>query len=128
MRKNYTCVGACIDIEGLSVLRFDLVDTHFQIQKTITVDKMPSYDCVLRCIEELAAIETGQHVQTIDVLSNFPISLKTYIINNHTLPHTVRLKTTPVSDDKQNMILNLMNIISQIELLQNNQTSYQSLL
>lgn len=118
MRRNYTCIGGYIDIEGLALVRFDLVDREFRILKTVT-EPEPTYDKTLKRIVELAGHEyiTKIDIETIDVLSNFGSTLKNHIIQNHNTDHQVRVKTTPVSDQKEDMILNLRNIANQNRII-----------
>jgi len=111
MRTNYTCVGGYIDIEGLALVRFDLVDHNFRILKTV-IETVPTYDVALKRIDELAALEATIDIETIDVLSNFGSTLKNHIIQNHKTEHQLRVKTTPVGDQKEDMVLNLMNIMN----------------
>jgi len=112
MRTNYTCIGAYIDIEGLALVRFDLVNHNFRILKTV-IETVPTYDIALKRIDELAVSEASIDIETIDVLSNFGSTLKNRIIQNHNTEHQIRVKTTPVGDQKEDMILNLLNIMNQ---------------
>ena len=112
MRKNYCCIGAYIDIEGLALVRFDLVDREFRILKTVT-ETVPTYDKALEWIDELAGCIATISIETIDVLSNFGSTLKNHILQNHTSDHPLRVKTTAVTNQKEDMILNLLNIVNQ---------------
>jgi hypothetical protein len=114
MRNNYTCIGAFISIDGLSMVRFDLLGTQYRILETIVEETMPSYYLVVKHIEDLSNLGT-ETVFRMDVLTNFETSLKSYVLNNHKSQHIIRIRTTP--QDSQNQILNLRNIISQERLI-----------
>jgi len=112
MRKNYCCIGAYIDIEGLALVRFDLVDREFRILKTIS-ETVPTYDKALERIDELSVCIATVSIVTIDVLSNFGSTLKSHILQHHRSDHPLRVKTTDVREQKEDMILNLLNIVNQ---------------
>ena len=116
MRRNYTCIGAYIDIEGLALVRFDLVDREFRVLNTI-VETLPTYDKALERIDELARVIANTPIETIDILSNFGSTLKNHIIQNHSIEHQLRVKTTPVRDQKEDSILNLLNIVNQSRII-----------
>jgi hypothetical protein len=113
MRTEYTCIGAYIDIEGLSLVLFNLKDTKYTLQKAVIIPEMPTYDETLRRILELAAIKTGVDIQTIDILSNFSSSLKNTILYKNNSPYVLRVKTTVIKEQMEDMFLNLRNVIGQ---------------
>ena len=116
MRTDYTCIGAYIDIEGLALVRFDLVDRQFRILQTV-IQLKSNYDRALKEIEALASIKPTIDIETIDVLSNFGSTLKNHIIQNHSSDHHIRIRTTPASEQKEDMIMNLLNIVNQERIL-----------
>jgi hypothetical protein len=111
VRTNYTCIGAYIDVEGFALVRFDLVDRQFRILRTIT-ETVPTYDKALSQIKALASEDATIDIQTIDILSNFGSTLKNHIVQNCS-DDRFRVRTTPASEQKEDMILNLLNIANQ---------------
>lgn len=115
MRTDYTCIGAYIDVEGFALVRFDLVDRQFRILRTIT-ETVPTYDKVLSQIKALASEDATIDIQTIDILSNFGSTLKNHIIQNCS-DDRFRVRTTPASEQKEDMILNLLNVANQNRII-----------
>jgi len=116
MRTTYTCIGGCVDIDGFSLIRFDLVDTKFRLLRSVTSPK-PGYDTILREIEKLADSPTTTEIQTMDVLGDFGDTLKTFIVKNNTSQHKIRIRSTDSANRREDMILNLMNAINQERLI-----------
>lgn len=129
MRTEYTCIGAYIDIEGLSLIRFNLKDTKFTIHKSVVMPGMPTYDETLKKILELAATKTDSDIETMDILSNFTSSLKNTILYKNNSPHVLRVRTTEIKEKMEDMILNLFNLIGQnrISVEANEQTVVNAL-
>ena len=111
MRTNYTCIGAHIDIEGLSLVRFDLVEGKFTVLSSQILNQYPSYSECLEAIQQLSEVRSKQEIETLDLLTNFNTSLKKFILDKSDSKTVVRVRKTDINIE--DMILNLMNVIGQ---------------
>ena len=110
-------IGGYVDVEGLSIIRFDMVDGHYKIFNSYTIPQMPTYDEILSRISELAEIGVeDSRVDRFSIHSNFNPSLIYYLRNNfnvHPSHHIVRNELDLGLEDS---ILNLFNILNQDRL------------
>jgi hypothetical protein len=111
MRSNYSIIGCAIDLDGLSLIRFDLIGTRFKILETRSILGKTSFAAILNQIEELAVIN-NEPVYRMDLLGHFSEPLKSFILNNHKSPHILRAKKTSQTDTEE-LILNMQNILSE---------------
>ena len=110
-------IGGYVDIEGLSIIRFDLVDTHYKIYKSYTIQQMPAYDEILRRISELAEIGTeDSKIDRFSIHSNFNPDLIYYLRNNFKVYPRHHIVRTELPEGIENSILNLFNILNQDRL------------
>ena len=71
MRTQYTCIGGFIDLDDLSLIRFDLDGDKFKILCSKSIGYMPPLLEIPKLILQLAAVSDDIAIAQIDLLTNF---------------------------------------------------------
>lgn len=115
MRTQYNCIGGFIDLDGLSLIRFDLDGDKFKVLASRSISYMPPLREIPRLILQLAAVADDVAIAQIDLLTNFGSALKNSIPLATNDGKTITRQTTqavPIVD----LILTLRSLISEERL------------
>jgi len=115
MRTQYNCIGGFIDLDGLSLIRFDLDGDKFKVLASRSIDYMPPLSEIPKLVLQLAGVSGGVAIAQIDLLTNFGSALKNSIPLATNDGKTITRQTTqavPIVD----LILTLRSLISEERL------------
>lgn len=111
MRTQYTCIGGFIDLDGLSLIRFDLDGDKFKVLANKSIDYMPPLLEIPKLILQLAGVGGGVAIAQIDLLANFDSALKKSIPHRTDGGKIITRQTTQTAP-MEGGILTLRSLIS----------------
>jgi len=112
MRTQYTCIGRFIDLDDLSLVRFDLDGDKFKILCSKSIGYMPPLLEIPKLILQLAAVSDDIAIAQIDLLTNFDSALKSSIPHRTDDGKMITRQTTQIMPI-ESRILTLRSLISE---------------
>ena len=112
MRTQYNCIGGFIDLDGLSLIRFDLDGDKFKVLCSKSIGYMPPLLEIPRLILQLAAVADDIAIAQIDLLTNFDSALKSSIPRTTDDGKIITRQTTQIMPI-ESYILTLRSLISE---------------
>jgi len=115
MRTQYNCIGGFIDLDGLSLIRFDLDGDKFKVLGSKSIGYMPPLREIPKLILQLAAVIDDAAIAQIDLLTNFDSALKSSIPHRTDDGKIITRQTTQIVPIESH-ILTLRSLISEERL------------
>lgn len=111
MRTQYNCIGGFIDLDDLSLIRFDLDGDKFKILCSKSIGYMPPLLEIPKLILQLAEVAEDLAITQIDLLTNFDSDLKSSIPRTTDDGKIITRQTTQIMPI-EGAILTLRSLIS----------------